>query len=125
MMKRLTRLIPLLLAAAFAVACDFDTYENVGLATSISVKPAEYTCQEAAAGSVSFEVQASGDWIIIAPAGVTVTPKDGTGATTISAFVPDNRGTGAAPTQPRTFTISVCGTDTVVPFRIHQPGSGE
>ena len=124
MMKRICRLIFLLLAAAAAAACDLDTYENAGLATSVSVKPSEYTFQEAGAGTVIFEVQASGDWILIAPEGITVTPKYGSGTTTVSVFVPDNRGTGDAPTEDRTFTIPVCGTDTVVPFLIHQPGSG-
>ena len=125
MMKRILKLFLLLSAAVIAASCDFDTYENATLAASVVLNPTEYTFPESSGGTVKFEIQASGDWILIAPEGISVTPKYGSGTTTVSVFVPDNRNLGEPSTPPRSFTVSVCGSGIVVPFNIYQPGSGD
>ena len=126
-MRRILSFLILLLAAGMTlISCDFETFSNRSLATKLSVSASEITLEARWAEPVSFEVHASGDWIIICPETLRVVPLYGTGNETVQVSAPDNLDpVTQEPLPPRDFTISVCGTDIVIPVTVHQKGAEE
>lgn len=122
-MKNLFKYITAVFCGALLLSCDFEPYTINLLADSITVSTQEITLESTGAVPVTFEIQAPGDWLIVAPEGLTVSPKYGTGPATVSVSAPDNVDEVWHEVQgPRSFKISVCGTDTTVPIVVNQKG---
>ena len=122
-MKHFFHYITAVLCGALLLSCDFEPYKINLLSDSITVSTQEITLESTGSVPVSFEVQAPGDWIIIAPEGLTVTPKHGTGSATVTVSAPDNVDEVWHEVQgPRSFKLSVCGTGTTVPVVVNQKG---
>lgn len=113
----------LLAVAAILASCDFEPYAINELSRDITVSTQEITLESTGAQPVTFEVRSAGDWIIVAPEGLRVNPKYGNGAATISVSAPDNVDEVYHEVQgPRSFKLSVCGTETTVPIVVNQKG---
>lgn len=116
------------LASLFAVAailasCDFEPYAVTELSRDIAVSTQEITLESTGAQPVTFSIQATGDWIIVAPEGLRVDPKYGSGAATVSVSAPDNVDEVYHEVQgPRSFKMAVCGTETTLPIVVNQKG---
>ena len=116
----------LLAAGMMFVSCDFESFSNRSLTTTLSVSVSEITLEGRGAAPVTFEVSASGDWIIICPETLRVVPQYGSGNGTVSVSAPDNVDpVSQGPMPPRDFVLSVCGTDLVIPISVHQKGTEE
>ena len=122
-MKKLFKSILTVLCGALLLSCDFEPYQINLLSDSISVSTQEITLESTGSVPVTFDVQAVGDWIIVAPEGLTVSPRYGTGAATVTVSAPDNVDEVWHEVQgPRSFKLAVCGTDTTVPVVVNQKG---
>ena len=114
--------VPVLLLAALA-SCDFEPYKINLLSNDISVSTQEITLESTGNVPGTFDIQSSGDWLIVAPEGLTVSPKYGTGPATITVSAPDNIDDVWHEVQgPRSFKLSVCGTETTIPVVVNQKG---
>ena len=123
-MKQLFRsLITVVLLAVTLSACDFRPYVIVNLSQDIHVSTDEITLESTGLVPASFTVSTTGDWIIVAPEELTISPKYGHGPATVTVTAPDNVDEVWHEVQgPRTFKISVCGTDTTLPIIVNQKG---
>ena len=123
-MKRILRsLIPAVLLAATFSSCDFEPYVVENLSKDISVSTQEITLESTGLVPATFTVNTTGDWIIVAPEELTVSPKYGHGPTVITVSAPDNVDEVWHEVQgPRSFKLSVCGTDTTLPIIVNQKG---
>jgi hypothetical protein len=123
-MKHIFRsLITVVLLAATLSACDFRPYVIVNLSQDIRVSTDEITLESTGLVPASFTVSTTGDWIIVAPEELTISPKYGHGPATVTVSAPDNVDEVWHEVQgPRTFKISVCGTDTTLPITVNQKG---
>ena len=114
--------VPVLLLAALA-SCDFEPYKINLLSNDISVSTQEITLESTGNVPGTFDIQSSGDWLIVAPEGLTVSPKYGNGPATITVSAPDNIDDVWHEVQgPRSFKLSVCGTETTIPVVVNQKG---
>ena len=122
-MKHIFRFITAVLCGALLLSCDFDPYRINLLSEGISVSTQEITLESTGSVPATFDLQAAGDWIIVAPEGLTVSPKYGNGPATVTVTAPDNVDEVWHEVQgPRSFKLSVCGTDTTVPVLVNQKG---
>lgn len=123
-MKSIFRyIIPAVLLAALTLSCDFQPYVIVNLSKDISVNTQEITLESTGSVPATFTVNTAGDWIIIAPDELNVSPKYGHGPETITVSAPDNVDEVWHEVQgPRSFKLSVCGTDTTLPIIVNQKG---
>ena len=113
----------LLVVAAALTACDFEPYAITELSRDITVSTQEITLESTGGQPVTFDIQSKGDWIIVAPEGLRVDPKYGSGAATVSVSAPDNVDEVYHEVQgPRSFKLSVCGTETTLPITVNQKG---
>ena len=74
-MKNLFKSILTVLCGALLLSCDFEPYQINLLSDSISVSSQEITLESTGSVPVTFDVQAVGDWIIVAPEGLSVSPR--------------------------------------------------
>ena len=123
-MKHIFRsLITVVLLAATLSACDFRPYVVVNLSPDIRVSTDEITLESTGLVPASFTVTTTGDWIIVAPEELEVSPKYGHGPATITVTAPDNVDEVWHEVQgPRSFKLSVCGTDITLPIIVNQKG---
>lgn len=126
MRKILSLLLLLLVAGMSFISCDFESFSNRSLTTKLSVSASEITLEARGAEPVPLEVSAAGDWIIICSETLRVVPQYGSGNETVLVSAPDNLDpVTQKPLPPRDFTMSVCGTDIVIPVTVHQKGAEE
>ncbi|MBQ3722400.1 MAG: hypothetical protein II851_01690 [Bacteroidales bacterium] len=114
-MKRLLKRLVIVAAAVLVTACDFENYRGRELTSSLTVSPREFAFETTALTQTSFQIQAVGDWIIIAPQALTVQPLYGSGDTEVSVWIPAAENVSAI-----SYTLYVCGTDVTVPVVIRQ-----
>ena len=123
MKNRFPIILAFVAAVAMLHACDFEHYSDPPLSSDLSVSTQEITLASTGRQAATFDVNAVGDWIIVAPAELTVEPKHGTGPATISVSAPDNVDEVWHEVQgPRSFKLSVCGTGVTLPVTVNQKG---
>ena len=117
--------INLITAVALSSLLLFGCRANLAevLTSEIAVSTQEITLESTGHAGVSFNVTAAGDWIIVAPEELEVSPRLGSGNATVSVSAADNVDDVYKEVQgPRSFKLSVCGTGVTVPVTVYQKG---
>ena len=123
MKHRFPVILAVIASAVLLHACDFEPYSDPFLGSGISVSSQEITLESTGRQAATFDVNATGDWLIVAPQELTVSPRFGSGPATISVSAPDNVDEVWNEVQgPRSFKLSVCGTDVTIPVTVNQKG---
>lgn len=109
---------------AIVASCDlYPNYEGELLASSISVDKSEVTLESTGSIAAEINITSAGDWIIVAPEGLSVNPLRGTGNRKVSISAPDNVDDVYHEVQgPKSFKLNICGTDITVPVTVNQKG---
>ena len=120
-MKRIFKISAgLCLMAAVSLSC---MKEGEPLASGLTLDKTEISAEGTSADEVTVKVSADGDWFVIAPEWVDVTPAVGSGETEVKLKIADNLDSFNELAGPRSGFVSFCyGTNGISALIVNQKG---